>query len=78
MLCARGVPGPGGCLVLGAGGVPGPGGMPGQGGVWSGVVSQHALRQTPLCKNITLPQTSFAGGRNDVFVLFFQIFLGWY
>ena len=44
----RGVPGPGGCLVLG--------GVWSQGGVWSwgdgsgpgGVVSQHALRQTPL------------------------------
>ena len=52
----RGVPGPGGCL-------PGPGGE---------VVSQHALRQTPLwteflthaSENISLPQTSFAGGNN--------------
>ena len=52
-----------------------------QGGAWSGggaaqsqeVVSQHALRQTPLLwteflthasENITLPQTSFTGG-ND-------------
>ena len=43
-------------------------------GAWSGgVVSQHALRQTPptpvnrmtnRCKNITLPQTSFASGSN--------------
>ena len=44
-----------------------------RGGVWSrGVVSQHALRQTPppwteflthASENITLPQTSFAGGK---------------
>ena len=50
----------GGCLV---------------GGVWGllgGMVSQHALRQTPpwteflthATENITLPQTSFAGGKN--------------
>ena len=63
---------PGVCMVLGvcawsrwgawSQGVHGPG----------GVVSQHALRQTPppvnrmtdRCKNITLPQTSFAGGKN--------------
>ena len=53
-VCSRG--------VSGLGGVPGPG----------GVVSQHALRQTPLwteflthaTENITLPQTSFAGGKN--------------
>ena len=58
-----GVPGlrVGACLV--------PGGcLPGSGG---GPVSQHALRQIPpmnrmtdRCKNITLPQTSFAGGKN--------------
>ena len=55
-----------GGLLLGGGGVgPGPGGEEG------GVISQHALRQTPpvnrmtnRCKNITLPQTSFAGGKN--------------
>ena len=66
------------CSVLGRGawsrggawsgrGVPSPGGM----GAWSGGVSQHALRQTPppvnrmtnRCKNITLLQTSFAGGK---------------
>ena len=42
-----------------------------QGGVCRGVVCHHALRQTPpvnrmidRCKNITLPQTSFAGGKN--------------
>ena len=55
----------GGCLVLGGvpapGGVPGPGGCLLRGGDWCwGVVSQHALRQTPpvnrmtdRCKNIT-------------------------
>ena len=68
MLCAGGGgPGPGG---------PGPGGVPGLGGclVWRGVVSHHALRQTPppvnrmtnRCKNITLPQTPFAGGNNSL------------
>ena len=64
-----GMHGPGGCMVLG-GGVHGPRGwcmVPGG----RGVVCQHALRQTPpvnrmtnRCKNITLPQTSFAGGNN--------------
>ena len=48
---------------------------------WQGVspwrgkgVSQHALRQTPpvnrmtdACENITLPQTSFAGGNKNAF-----------
>ena len=56
MLCAGRGAWSGGCMV--------------RGGAWSwGVVSQHALRQTPpvnrmtnSCKNITLPQTSFAGG----------------
>ena len=63
-------PGEGGCLLLG--GLLMGGSAPG-GGVclWSqGGVSQHALGQTPPvnrmtdgCKNITLPQTSFAGGK---------------
>ena len=70
-----GVPGPGGCLDprgmpgphggAWSPGVPGPRGVPGLGGG----LSQHALRQNPpvnrmtdRCKNITLPQTSFAGG----------------
>ena len=65
-----GVHGPGGCMV--PGGVHGPGeGVH----VPRGVVSQHALRQTPppppvnrmtadRCKNITLPQTSFESGNN--------------
>ena len=68
-----------GCLL---GGVPGSRGVPGPRGSalgggwrgawsrgWVGVVSQHALRQTPhrefltqATENITLPQTSFAGG----------------
>ena len=57
MLCAGGLPGLGGCMV--------------QEGAWSwGVVSQHALRQTPLwtewqtgVKILPCPnQTSFAGG----------------
>ena len=79
----------GGCLLWG---VPGPGGVawswgapgPGGGGVaWSqGVVSKHALRQnseflTHTSENVTLPQSSFAGGNNvsyaciphDVFTL---------
>ena len=53
----EGLPGPGGCLLLGGGcswGVPGPGG-PGPGGClvrgWVGGGGggiQHALRQTPL------------------------------
>ena len=61
-----GVHGPWGCMVLGVHG--GGGVVHGPGGV-----SQHALRQTPpvnrmtnRCKNITLPQTSFAGGKNDI------------
>ena len=62
MFCAGGV-----CLVCGI--VPGPGagclvqGVPGPGG---GVVSKHALRQTPplnrithACENITLPQLRY-------------------
>ena len=70
---SRGVPSPGGAW-FGEGGAWSWGG-----GAWSGaclvrgVVSQHALRQTPppppwteflthASENITLPQTSFAGG----------------
>ena len=51
--------------------------MSAPGGAWSRggvVVSQHALKQTPLwteflthaTENITLPQTSFAGGKNEL------------
>ena len=66
LLRGRGVPGPGGCAWSGGLGVPGPRGCLLGGGAWSrgvsagGVVSQHALRQTPplnrmtnRCKNIT-------------------------
>ena len=52
--------GEGGCLPLVSGG--------------GGVVSQHAMEQTtPVnrmtdrCKNITLPQTSFVGGKTFIF-----------
>ena len=77
-----GVPGPGGWSQ---GGVPGaegggsaPRGASGPGGLPArGVVSQHALRQTPpppdrildtcyVSENITLSQTSFAGGENEI------------
>ena len=62
----------GGCLLLGGSG-PGRVFAPG-GRVCSRGVSQHALRQTPpcmdrmtdRCKNITLPQTSFAGGNKSL------------
>ena len=58
--------------------------FPGGGGVLPGgvVVSQHALRQThPVnrmpdrCKNITLPQTSFAGGKDPHQIQWEQILL---
>ena len=62
---------PGGCLPRGC--LP-EGRLPGGGGSAQGVcVSQHAMGQIPLppmnrmtdrCKIITLPQTSFAGGKN--------------
>ena len=73
----------GGCLpgqgaawsreVSGPGGVPGPGGLWScGGGAWSGGVSQHALRQTPLppvdrhTLVKTLPWPNFvAAGKND-------------
>ena len=72
LLWERGVSSGGGGLLWGRGvssrGVSSGGSPPG--GV---VVSQHALRQTPpvnrmtnRCKNITLPQTSFAGGNRQV------------
>ena len=69
MLCAGGVSGPGGMSGPG-GAVCSWRGVYSQGDVCSrgvsalgGMVSQHALRQTPF-KNIDLPQTSFAGGDN--------------
>ena len=72
-----------GCLVQGSawsGGVPDPGGG-GCGGAWSGgcawsggwYPSMHwgthppVNRMTNRCKNITLPQTSFAGGNKKAF-----------
>ena len=64
-----GVPGPGGCTwsghVPGLGGhlVWGPGGVPGPGGWWCQVLPPPVNRMTNRCKNITLPQTSFAGGK---------------
>ena len=63
-----GVPGLGGCtwswgVYLVLGGVPGPGG----GCTWSGTPPVN--RMTNRCKNITLPQTSFAGGNNVCFSL---------
>ena len=75
------VPGPGGCTCWGVylvpGGVPGPGGVYLPGGcTWSGGVylvggctcpgTPPVNRMTDRCKNITLPQTSFAGGNNSV------------
>ena len=51
---------PGGmCLVPGGGGVPGPRGTPAQ------VLPPPVNRMTDRCKNITLPQTSFAGGKSS-------------
>ena len=62
-----GVSGPGGCtwswgvyLVPGGGFVPGPGG----GGYLVRYSPSPPLGQTHACKHITLPQTSFAGGKN--------------
>ena len=56
---------PGGCLVLGGCLLRVVSGPRGESGLGSGVVSQHALRQTPpvdritdACKNITLGPTS--------------------
>ena len=66
-----GLPIPGGLLP---GGVPAPGWCPPVDLLLEGmVVSQHSLRQPPpvnrmidRCKNITLPQTSFAGGNKEL------------
>ena len=60
-----GVPGPGGGVYLVQGGHgPGPGGLYlARGGTWSGT-PPPVNRMTNRCKNITLPQTSFAGGKN--------------
>ena len=64
-LPARGVPPSGGCLPLG-GGASLPGGCLLPGG-WGGLLDgtpPPVNRMTNRCKNITLPQTSFAGGKN--------------
>ena len=61
MHCSGGVPGPGVYLVLGGGGVPGPGG----GGTCPGTPLMN--RMTNRCKNIALPQTSFAGDNDAQF-----------
>ena len=62
-LVLGGVPGPGGCTWSG--------GCTYLGGTWSGDVPAQGRytpppvnRMTDRCKNITLPQTSFAGGNN--------------
>ena len=76
----RGVPGPGGMPVLG-GSAPGGGGgclVPGvsdPGGVCyrGGVVSQHALRQTPPRERRLLPRTRYASHRNAFLLLFFKL-----
>ena len=57
--CQGGVPARGGDLP---GGVPTQG-IPGQGGVPAQVPPPPVNRMTDKCKNITLPQTSFAGGK---------------
>ena len=85
MHCAGGSPCQGGLLVggclLARGGVSllGRSALPKGGCLLArGVVSQHALRQTPppwteflthATENITLPQTSFAGGKKCAVVL---------
>ena len=55
------VPGPSGGVYRVLGGVPGPRGVPGRGGTCPG--TSQVDRMTDNCKNITLPQTSFAGGK---------------
>ena len=76
-----GVPGPGG-VVPDQGGVPGPrgctlsrgvylvpgGGVPGPGG-YLVRYSPPVNRMTNRCKNITLPQTSFAGGKYSLLAI---------
>ena len=73
-LVLGGVPGPRGVYLVwgvpGPGGVPGPrgctwsqGGVPGPRGVYLVRYSPPVNRMTNRCKNITLPQTSFAGGK---------------
>ena len=57
----------GGCLF--PGGVSAPGGVPSPG--WGGWSGTPPCGQTHACKHITLPQTSFAGGKYNVTPLVF-------
>ena len=71
----RGCTGPGGVPAQGVHlpmGVylPGGGGVPAQGGYLPRYSPHPVNRMTDRCKNLTLPQTSFAGGNNCT--------LGWY
>ena len=57
-----------GCLLPGGAwswGVPGPGGLGGGGIPACTEADPPVNRMTDRCKNITLPQTSFAGGKNE-------------
>ena len=68
-LVLGGVPGPGGVyLVPGVPGAPGPGGvyLVHGGGVYLVRYSPPVDRMTHAYENITLPQTSFAGGKNSL------------
>ena len=60
-----GLPNPGVGVCIGGGGIPNPGGEVCMGG--GGPVNRMAHR----CKNITFPQTSFAGGKTDYFCEYF-------
>ena len=75
MHCSQGCAYPGGCTLPGgvylAGGVPawvctcpGGGGLPVHGGVPAQVLPLWTEFLTYAAENITLPQTSFAGGKN--------------
>ena len=66
MHCSRGVYLPGG---VPAQGVYLPRGVPAQGGVPAQVLPLLMNRMTDRCKNITLPQTSFAGGNNQLYII---------
>ena len=71
-LVLGGVPGPRGCTWFQ--GVPGPGGVLFCTIFWDTIVTCPGIPPPPLnrmtdrCKNITLPQTSFAGGNNSITV----------
>ena len=69
--CLGGVSGPRGVYLVLAGctcpeGCTWSGGVPGPGGGVPAQVLPSVNRMTDRCKNITLPQTSFAGGNNSV------------